>query len=237
MFLPITYAVSYGTIFATYPAVVVHTFLWYRHDIVRQFRRTLKDEGDIHSHLMRKYPETPDWWFITLGVGCFVLGVIGIEVCRTGLPVWAFVVSIILASGFALPFGIIQAITNQQLAFEVLAELLVGYVLPGRPVATMVFRTMGGSTVAQAITFITDLKFGYYMKVPPRIMFSAQLIASIVAVISAIVAQEWALDHIPDICSPHQKSRFTCPNLDTFQNSSVIWGAMGPRRFFSPGAM
>ena len=28
MFLPITYAVTYGTIFAIYPAVMVHTFLW-----------------------------------------------------------------------------------------------------------------------------------------------------------------------------------------------------------------
>ncbi|KAI0257320.1 OPT-domain-containing protein [Lactifluus subvellereus] len=237
MFLPITYAVTYGTIFAGYPAVIVHTFLWYRHDISRQFRRTLKDEIDIHAYLMRKYSETPHWVFNTLGVICFVLGVIGIEVCHTGLPVWAFVVSIILAIIFVLPIGIIQAITNQQISFVVMAELLVGYVLPGRPVATMVFKTMAGSTISQAVSFSSDLKFGHYMKIPPRLMFSGQVIASIVSVITAILAQEWALDNIPDICTPHQKSRFTCPTITTFNNSSVIWGAIGPKRFFSPGAL
>src|SRR5260221_11046721 len=58
MFLPITYAVTYGKIFATYPAILVHTYLWYHKDIFHQFRRgSLKDEKDIHSRLMSKYPE------------------------------------------------------------------------------------------------------------------------------------------------------------------------------------
>src|SRR6266849_2049603 len=84
MFLPITYGVTYGTIFAIYPAVVVHTFLWYRHDIIRQFRRSLNDETDIHSYLMRGYREVPRWWFIALGTISIVLGIVSIEVCKTG---------------------------------------------------------------------------------------------------------------------------------------------------------
>ena len=86
MFLPITYAVTYGTIFAIYPAIMVHTFLWYRHDIVRQFRRSLNDETDIHSYLMRRYRDVPHWWFIVFGTACVVLGIISIEICKTGLP-------------------------------------------------------------------------------------------------------------------------------------------------------
>ena len=61
MFLPIIYAVTYGTCFAVYPAVLVHTFLWYRKDVVRRFHRRLKDEKDIHSRLVSKYPEAPRW--------------------------------------------------------------------------------------------------------------------------------------------------------------------------------
>src|SRR6266702_3499077 len=237
MFLPITYAVTYGTIFATYPAVIVHTFLWYRHDIVRQFRRSLKDETDIHSYLMRKYPEVSRWWFIALGISCFFLGIIAIEVCHTGLPVWAYIVAIIFAIIFVLPFGIVQAITNQQINLSVMAELIMGYMMPGHPIATMVFKTMAGDAAAQAITFSSDLKFGHYLKVPPRLVFSGQILASIVAVISSIVAQQWALDNIHDICSPDQSARFTCPNLNVFNTSSIIWGGMGPARFFSAGAL
>ena len=37
----------------------------------------------------------------------------------------------------------IQAITNQQIGLNVITELIVGYALPGRPVAMMIFKTFG----------------------------------------------------------------------------------------------
>jgi len=237
MYLPITYAVTYGTIFALYPAVVVHTFLWYRQDIIRQFRRSLKDETDIHSHLMRNYRDVPRWWFLALGTMCIVLGIVSIEICDTGLPIWAFLFAIVFAMFFALPFGIIQAITNQQFFLSVLSEVFIGYVLPGRPVATMHFKTVASDTVEQAVAYSSDLKFGHYMKIPPRLIFTGQVVASAVALLATISSQQWALDHIPDICHPDQKSFFTCPNLDLFTTASIIWGGIGPRRLFSPGAL
>jgi OPT family oligopeptide transporter len=237
LFLPITYAFTYGTIFMTYPSLLVHTFLWYRHDIVRQCRRSMTDENDVHSYLMRKYPNVPRRWFIIIGISCFILGIIGVETLHTELPVWGFCFAVFLALVLVLPLGLLQAITNQQIVTVVLNEFIIGYILPGRPIATMVFKSVGWTTISQAISFSSDLKFGHYMKIPPRLMFSSQVLASIVAVISSIVAQEWALDNIPDICTPHQKSRFTCPNLDTFNTSSLFWGGIGPRRFFSPGSM
>ena len=237
MFLPITYGVSYGTIFALYPAIVVHTFLWYRHDIVRQFRRSLIDETDIHSYLMRSYRDAPRWWFITLGIVSVSLGIVSIEICKTGLPIWAFFVALIFASVFVLPFGIIQAITNQQFYLSVLADIFIGYALPGRPVAAMLFKTVASDSVGQAVVYCSDLKFGHYMKIPPRLVFTGQLVASLISVISSIVAQQWALDNIPDICSPGQKSFFICPNLKIFTTASIIWGGIGPKRLFSHGAL
>ena len=237
MFLPITYAVTYGTIFAMYPAIVVHTFLWYRHDIVRQFRNSLSDETDIHSYLMRRYRDVPRWWFAALGIVFVVLGIIGIEICNTGLPVWAYFVALIFAAIFVLPFGIIQAITNQQFFLNVLAEVMIGYSLPGRPVAAMLFKTISSDAVGQAVAYCGDLKFGHYMKIPPRLVFTSQVTSSVFSVIASIVAQNWALDNIPDICSPEQKSFFTCPNLKIFTTASIIWGGIGPGRIFSHGAM
>ncbi|KAH9975603.1 OPT oligopeptide transporter [Russula compacta] len=237
LFLPITYAVTYGPIFATYSSVLVHIFLWYRHDLVRQFRQGLEDETDIHAHLMRKYAEVPHWWFIALGVFSFVLGVVGIEICQVGLPMWAFIVSILLAILFIIPCGIIQAITNEQINPVVIAELFIGYVLPERPLATMVFKMTAGSAVAQAVAYSSDLKFGHYIKIPPRLMFSAQIISASVSIISSILARQWALDNIPDICSPGQKNFFTCPNLEIYNTSSILWGGIGPRRLFSSGAI
>ena len=237
MFLPITYGVTYGTIFAMYTAIIVHTFLWYRHDVVRQIRRSLSDEIDIHSYLMRRYPDVPRWWFLATGATCVVLGIVGIEICKTGLPVWAYLLALIFSAIFVLPFGIIQAITNQQFYLNVLAEVMVGYALPGHPVAVMLFKMISADSVGQAVAFCSDLKFGHYMKVPPRLIFVAQFSGSAIAVISGVLAQEWALDNIPDICSPDQKSFFTCPNINIFTTASVMWGGIGPRRLFSHGAL
>ena len=65
-----------------------------------------------------------------------------------------------------VPIGIIQAITNQQVGLNVITELIIGYALPGRPVAMMMFKTWGYITMYQALQFTSDFKLGHYMKIP-----------------------------------------------------------------------
>ena len=62
----------------------------------------------------------------------FVLGVISIEVWPTQLPVWGFVVALLISFFYIIPIGMIQAITNQQVGLNVITELIIGYMLPGR---------------------------------------------------------------------------------------------------------
>jgi len=40
---------------------------------------------------------------------------------------------------------------------SVITELIIGYILPGRPLAMMMFKTWGYITMAQALTFTNDL--------------------------------------------------------------------------------
>lgn len=47
----------------------------------------------------------------------------------------------------------------------------------------------------------------------------------------------WALSHVPDICSLTAKNGFTCPYSRTHFNTSMVWGALGPRRFFADGTL
>lgn len=61
----------------------LYILVWYRKDVARQFRRSLRQEGDVHSRLMSVYPEVPDWWYIVLGLVSFVVGMIVIEVFNT----------------------------------------------------------------------------------------------------------------------------------------------------------
>ncbi|EKM60788.1 uncharacterized protein PHACADRAFT_189918 [Phanerochaete carnosa HHB-10118-sp] len=45
--------------FAIFPAIIVHTILWYSRDIRRQFSSSLSDNRDVDPRLMLGYPEVP----------------------------------------------------------------------------------------------------------------------------------------------------------------------------------
>ncbi|KAI6047012.1 OPT oligopeptide transporter protein-domain-containing protein [Pisolithus marmoratus] len=221
--------------FAAITATLTHTFLYFRKQIVKQARRSLAEQPDIHARLMSLYPQVPDWWYLALFMVMFVFGVISFEVWPTHLPVWAFVVALLIAFTYVVPCGMIQAITNQQHSslFSVLTELIVGYALPGRPIAMMMFKTWG---YIVSLTFASDFKLGHYMKIPPRKMFGCQIVAAVVAATTQLGVQSWMFSSIPDLCSPYQKDGFTCPYTQVFGTASIIWGVVGPARQFSSGS-
>ncbi|KAI0762717.1 OPT oligopeptide transporter [Fomes fomentarius] len=237
LYMSATLMLAYGTQFAVITAVVVHTFLWYRNDIMRQFRRSLRDEKDIHARLMAAYPEVPMWWYAILFVIAFVFGIVAIEVFPTQFPVWALIFSLGMGLVLLIPIGLIRAITNQLPATNVLAEFIAGYVLPNRPIGAMVFKTYGFVPLYQALFFLNDLKIGHYQKIPPRVMFMAQVVASTLACFVCVGVQEWQFANIEDFCQPTQKDGFICNDINTFATAGIIWGGIGPRRLFSPGGM
>ena len=210
--------------------------MWYRKDIVHRFHKTLKDGHDVHSRLMQSYPEAPMWWYAITGVIPFAFICTAIKIVPTQFPLWAAVITILLSFSLVIPLSIFVAISSQEMPMNVIYELIAGYMLPGCPIANMIFKTVAYTTTNQTINFTADLKLGHYMKIPPRIMFTIQIIGTIITTIWTISIQDWMLHNIEDICTPHQKQGFTCPQSTTFATASIIWGAVGPQRLFSPGA-
>ncbi|KAI0809297.1 OPT oligopeptide transporter protein-domain-containing protein [Irpex lacteus] len=235
LFLPAGFAVSYAMSFASVTATIVHVFLYYRKQIMIQARRSLAEQPDIHARLMSHYPQVPEWWYLCIFVLMFAFGVIGIELYSTQMPVWAFVLALVIAFIYTVPIGIIQAVTNQQIGLNVLTELIIGYLLPGRPLAMMLFKTWGYVSMAQALTFTSDMKLGHYMKIPPRTMFWCQVVATVIAGAVQLGVQTWMFEHIPDMCAQHQKDGFVCASTEVFYTATVIWGVVGPNRLFSAG--
>jgi hypothetical protein len=45
------------------------------------------------------------------------------------------------------------------------------------------------------------------------------------------------LSHIPGICTPDAINGFNCPIARVHFNGSILWGVVGPKRFFGPGAL
>jgi OPT family oligopeptide transporter len=184
---------------------------------------------------MQYYPEVPLWWYGIIGIITFTFLCIAIEIIPTQLPIWAAVIGILLSFILCIPLSMLQAITNQQVSTPVIYELIAGSMLPGRPIANTVFKTIAYVTSYQASNLAGDLKLGHYMKVPPRIMFSIQIFATVTTCIWVTFVQDWMLNSVEDICTPRQKQGFICPKSTAFATASVIFGAASSR-LFSPGA-
>jgi OPT family oligopeptide transporter len=186
---------------------------------------------------MQSYAEVPAWWYGAVGVISFVFLIIAIHIFPTQLPIWAACIAFFLAMILSIPLSMIQAITNQRLAFQVVDELIAGYMLPGRPIANAIFKVIAFTGTDQAITFAGDLKLGHYMKIPPRTMFTIQVIAAGVSCIVVTSVLDWMFANIADICTPDQKDGFICPHTDLFATATLIWGGIGPARLFGSGKM
>jgi OPT family small oligopeptide transporter len=165
------------------------------------------------------------------------LSFVTILVWSTNFLWWALIVCLIIPLFWMVPIGMVQAMTNIAIGLNVITEFIVGYMTPGRPLAMMMFKTYGYMTMYQGLSFVQDLKLGHYMKIPPRTMFASQTVATLWSSIVQVAVMKWALSNIADVCAPDQPNNYTCPNGQVFFTASIIWGAIGPARMFSPGAV
>ncbi|KAG0227022.1 OPT family small oligopeptide transporter [Mortierella sp. GBAus27b] len=230
------FALTYGFGFASLASMITHTWLNHRHKLVAQWKQSRAHTEDIHHKMMQAYPEVPDWWYAALFIIMTAIAIITCEVWDYKLPWWGVLLAILIAAVFALPVGLIQAITNQQPGLNVITEYVIGYILPGYPIANVTFKTLGYISMTQAMTFTSDLKLGHYMKIPPRAMFWAQLLGTFIAGLTNLLTATWLLNTQPNICTKANKD-FGCPSANTFYAASVIWGVIGPDLMFGPSSM
>ncbi|KAF9361469.1 hypothetical protein BGX34_007112 [Mortierella sp. NVP85] len=224
------FALTYGVGFAALTATIVHVALYNGKEIAERWNSSRAENDDIHSRLMRVYPEVPDWWYILLFVVMLVLSFVTCIVWEY-MPWWALLLSVAISVVFVLPVGIVQAVTNQQPSLNIVTEYIIGYLLPGDPIANVTFKTYGMIINIQALTFVADLKLGHYMKIPPRFMFMTQLISAFIASVINLATATYLVNNTKDICTEAGKP-FTCRSTNTLFSASIIWGAIGPARMF-----
>ncbi|KAL5988416.1 oligopeptide transporter 4 [Asimina triloba] len=174
--LSLFFALTYGFSFATIAATLSHVFLFNGREIWQRFRESYSGKEDIHTRLMRKYKDIPQWWFYVLLLVSFVVSIVMCTVLKeqVQLPWWGLFLACAMAFVFTLPISIITATTNQSPGLNVITEYVIGLILPGRPIANVCFKTYGYISMAQAVSFLADFKLGHYMKIPPRSMFLVQ---------------------------------------------------------------
>ncbi|KAK6124759.1 hypothetical protein DH2020_041493 [Rehmannia glutinosa] len=261
LYLSPLFALSIGSGFARFTATLTHVALFNgrkakKHyeldnlldfcldsDIWKQSRSAVKNmKLDIHAKLMKTYKQVPQWWYLVLLVGSIALSLLMSFVWKEDvqLPWWGMLFAFALAWIVTLPIGVIQATTNQQPGYDIIAQFIIGYILPGKPIANLLFKIYGRISTIHALSFLADLKLGHYMKIPPRCMFTAQLVGTLVSGTVNLGVAWWMLGSIDNICDVealHPESPWTCPKFRVTFDASVIWGLIGPERLFGPGGM
>ncbi|KAF9893303.1 hypothetical protein FE257_011733 [Aspergillus nanangensis] len=234
MFLPAGYAVTYGVAFANLTGIFVHVGLYHGRDLWAQWEG--RDKQDVHSRLMTAYADVPWWWFVGITVLMFVLSIVTNEVWNTGLPAWGVLLAFLLPVLYFIPIGIIKAVTNiTSNQLNLITEFIGGYAFLGRPVANMAFKFYGYVAVSQGLEFVADMKLAHYLHIAPRTLFVAQGLATLLGAVVQCGVTVFMITRIDGICTDDAAGGFTCPHGRVTYSSSLMWGALGPARNFSPG--
>ncbi|KAL6012709.1 oligopeptide transporter 4 [Asimina triloba] len=235
--LSMFFALTYGFGFATIASTLTHVALFNGREVYERFRASYKGKEDIHTRLMRKYKDIPDWWFYLLLVLTVALSLVMCTALKheIQMPWWGLLFACVMAFVFTLPISIITATTNQTPGLNIITEYVMGLILPGKPIANVCFKVYGYMSMTQAISFLADFKLGHYMKIPPRSMFLVQFVGTIIAGTVNISVAWWLLNSVTNICRDEllpPNSPWTCPGDRVFFDASVIWGLVGPKRIF-----
>lgn len=237
--------VIYMFFFGIYTSTLTYAALYHRHEIVMGFKalinnlrrkpKKINDEIfdlDVHTRLMKAYPEVPEWWYMVCLVLAIVFGISGIAGWETHTSPGVIFYGLALCVVFVIPVGIIKAMTGIEVTLNVLAEFIGGSLVEGNALAMNYFKSFGYVTCAHAVMFSNDLKLAHYTKIPPRYTFSAQIIATFIGTFVCVGVLNFQMAHIEGVCTPDAKYKLTCPGVNTFFTASVLWGTVGPGKIW-----
>ncbi|KAJ3029071.1 UNVERIFIED_CONTAM: hypothetical protein HDU68_000198 [Siphonaria sp. JEL0065] len=235
------FAVQYASLFLTIAAVVSHVGLWYGETIKRQFKSALQqvsdavDSTDIHNQLMSAYWDPPDWMFLVFAV---VMAGLTFSVSLWTpfkMPWWEVLLNLVLTGILIVPIGVIYAISGISISVSVLAEFIMGSIVPGDTVAVMAFKSLAINNLNQGLLLVGGLKIGHYLHVPPSAVIIAQFYGTINNVLMSTCVTWWMMFCSGMLNAKHGDWQFIV--YQTFYSDGAIWGAIGPKRFFGIGSL
>ncbi|KAG5360454.1 Oligopeptide transporter 2 [Yarrowia sp. B02] len=232
-----------GANFALYPMAFLYSVLCHW----RMMASSLKDTWvtlrylhrsnyhgleDPFCRIQKKHKEVPDFWYYTILLVMIGLMIAMVEHWPTNTPVWIIFLCLGMSMVFLLPFCIFYSLTGVMLSLTLMAELIVGYALPGKFQALNTAKALMAMITEQAMNFNQDQKQTHYAHLPPRSIFFIQLWGTMVNSLVTLGVLQFQMHDVKNICQKNNTMKFTCPNENTTFSASVVWGIIGPKRIF-----
>ncbi|MCO5577077.1 hypothetical protein L7F22_030899 [Adiantum nelumboides] len=230
------FALTYGISFAILTSMCTHVVLWHWKDFNRAFFHP--ESEDAHNRLMKAYQPVPSSWYILTLVLSMTAAIILVATSPLQLPIWGLFLAVFIGLIFLVPVGLIRAVSDTSIGLNVITEFVAGYLLPGKPIANVTFKCLGYMTLAQALDLVSDLKLGHYLKIPPRHMFITQLTGTAIgcivnlAVVQFVLSESSGYRGYLDGSVVDPTGQWDGRKVHIFYSASIIWGAIGPAKFF-----
>ncbi|CAG7985323.1 unnamed protein product [Penicillium olsonii] len=238
IYMPITYALNTALSIATLGSLIVWVSLEHGSVVLTAMRKPWDAVQTLISpKKSQKVHEASDdvamWWYvISLALGLF-LSIFAIEFWDFDLRWYGVLFSVFIGAIFFYPVTLIYATANLKVGVEIFSRIIGGFLWSGKPLANNWFVGLGYTTILNGLSFSQDMKLCSYYHISPGSVFIAQCVGIIIGTIGQVSVMNWALGHIQGICTTDAINGFSCPFARTDFNTSIIWGAIGPRRFFS----
>jgi uncharacterized protein (DUF983 family) len=168
-------------------ALITHCYLFWGGTAWRAFKSSRNaGSGDRHHvHMVSHYKEVPWWWFAIILAGSFVLGAIVVSTQNITMPVWAYVLSLLLGTLIAPLSTLLYSRFGNGIATNNLSKMLAGLMLPERPIGNsksssyfthrllyslltynypVYFAAWSHSMILNCVNLSNDLKMGEYRK-------------------------------------------------------------------------
>jgi OPT family oligopeptide transporter len=174
-------AFTFGASFATLSSMVSECICKYYGYIIQIFKTPLKNlsQKDIHARLMQSYPQVPAKWY-AIGLACtsgIAILILQLNYSAFQADFWLVPLAVLLGMVFIIPAGVLAAVSNQFFGVNVFSQYIMGYLKPGSILANTTFKVYGTQTLFEALTYVSNMKMAFYMKIPPRHVLIMQLYA------------------------------------------------------------
>ncbi|KAK3324932.1 oligopeptide transporter OPT family [Apodospora peruviana] len=221
--------------FVSTTGVLVYALLWYGQDGCRGCSRENNYAGDIYLDLMRDAETVPYWWYLALLAICLCLSLVCLYGADVGLPWWGLLVMCLISAVFIFPSGILFGLANMQVDMGFLSELVAGGLFHGNPSAVLVSMTYGHTVLEQSLNLLSDYKFGFYMKIPEKEMFWAQLYGTLLGPFVNYSFMRIIIDQLGAAMSTitNNNSSWHALRTKNYYSISVLWGVLGPQLIFA----
>ncbi|KAK3821392.1 MAG: OPT oligopeptide transporter protein-domain-containing protein [Benniella sp.] len=231
------YALTFLVSFIALAGCCSHVACFHGAEIWRNWKRAVgSEEEDIHTKMMKIYPEVPQLWYAIFYIIMAALACVVCEVYGTQLPWYGLLLALFVGWALTLPIGVMNAITGFGPGLNVITELICGYIWPGKPIANMTFKCYGFMAMVQCNQLMSDLKLGHYMKIPPRSLFVGQIWGTLIGSVFNYLTMILIINSQRDALNgkaPDPNGLWTGQSVQTFWGSGLIYGALGPARMFA----